>query len=56
MEGPGMVFMVIWNILWSFAIFYGHLVLLYVVIWYIFPRFGILCQEKIWQPCSEYLF
>jgi Asp-tRNA(Asn)/Glu-tRNA(Gln) amidotransferase C subunit len=21
-----------------------------VVMWYIFPRFGILCQ-KIWQPC-----
>jgi hypothetical protein len=31
-------FMAIWNILQSF----GNI----VVIWYIFPRFGILCQEK----------
>jgi hypothetical protein len=22
-----------------------------VVIWYILPRFGILCGRKIWQPC-----
>jgi hypothetical protein len=32
-----------------FDIFYGHLEYL-VVIWNIFPRFGILYQ-KIWQPC-----
>jgi hypothetical protein len=35
--------------LWSFGIFYGHLVYFMaignvVVIWYIFRRFGILCQ------------
>jgi hypothetical protein len=36
-------FWAIWYILWPF----GNL----VAIWYIFPRFGILCQEKIWQPC-----
>jgi hypothetical protein len=38
-------FMFIWNIwyiLWPF----GNV----VVIWYIFPRFGIFCVEKIWQP------
>jgi hypothetical protein len=27
------------------GIFYGHL-----VIWYIFPRFGILCQQKSGDP------
>jgi hypothetical protein len=42
---------------WPFGTFYGHLVYFMafgnlVVIWYIFPRFGILCQ-KIWQPCSK---
>jgi hypothetical protein len=35
-------FTVIWNILWPF----GNV----VVIWYIFPRFGILCQEKSGNP------
>jgi hypothetical protein len=30
-------------------IFYGHLVY-FVVIWYIFPRFGILYQEKSGNP------
>jgi hypothetical protein len=30
--------MAIWYILWPF----GNV----VVIWYMFPRFGILCQEK----------
>jgi hypothetical protein len=24
-----------------------------VVIWYIFPRFGILCQEKSGNPCCQ---
>jgi hypothetical protein len=37
--------MAIGNILWSFGIFYGHLVY-FMAIWYIFPRFGILRQEK----------
>jgi hypothetical protein len=23
-----------------------------MVIWYIFPRFGIFVPRKIWQPCS----
>jgi hypothetical protein len=30
-------------------IFYGHLVY-FVVIWYIFPHFGILDQEKSGNP------
>jgi hypothetical protein len=42
--------MVIWNILRSFDIGilwqFGNA----VVIWYIFPRFGILCQEKSGNP------
>jgi hypothetical protein len=42
-------FMVIWNILQSFGIFYGNV----VVIWYIFPRFGILCQEKSDKVASQ---
>jgi hypothetical protein len=37
-------FMAFGNILWPLEIFYGHLVY-FVVIWYIFPRFGILDQE-----------
>jgi hypothetical protein len=32
-------------ILWSFGNF--------VVIWYIFPRFGTLCQEKSGSPGSH---
>jgi hypothetical protein len=35
----------IWYILWSF----GN----YVVVWYISPRFGILCQEKSGIPAME---
>jgi hypothetical protein len=42
-------FMDTWSIWWSFVIFYGHLVQ-FVVIWYIFPRFGILYQEKSGDP------
>jgi hypothetical protein len=37
--------MTIWSILGQLEIFYGHLVY-FVVIWYLFPRFGILEQEK----------
>jgi hypothetical protein len=33
-------FTVVWHILWPFV----------NVIWYIFPRFGILCQEKCGNP------
>jgi hypothetical protein len=39
-------FTVIWYILWPF----GNV----VVIWYIFPRFGVLCQEKSGSPVSEW--
>jgi hypothetical protein len=35
----------IWSILRPLEIFYGHLVY-FVVLWYIFPRFVILDQEK----------
>jgi hypothetical protein len=38
-------FMAIGNILWSFGIF--------VVIWYIFPRFGILYLEKSGNPALD---
>jgi hypothetical protein len=34
-----------WNILWPF----GNL----VAIWYIFPRFGIVCQEKSGNHFTE---
>jgi hypothetical protein len=33
-------------------LFYGHLVY-FVVIWYIFTRFGFFGARKIWQPCGE---
>jgi hypothetical protein len=41
-----------------FGIYYVYLVYFmviwcFVVILYIFPRFGILCQEKSWQPCTQ---
>jgi hypothetical protein len=42
-------FKTIWFILRPLKIVYGHLVYL-VVIWYIFPRFGILYQEKSGNP------
>jgi hypothetical protein len=35
-------FTVIWYILWPFCNA--------VLIWYIFPRFGLLCQEKSGNP------
>jgi hypothetical protein len=41
--------MAIWSILRPLEIVYGHLVYL-VFIWYIFPRFGILYQEKSGNP------
>jgi hypothetical protein len=51
--------MAIWYILWPFGIFCGHLEY-FMAIWYIyfvailvsFSRFGMLYQEKIWQPWS----
>jgi hypothetical protein len=42
MDDAGIV-TAIWYILWPLGIFYGDLV--------IFPRFGMLVQGKIWQPC-----
>jgi hypothetical protein len=36
----------IWYILWPFGNF--------VVIWHMFPRFGILCQEKSGNPGGLY--
>jgi hypothetical protein len=41
--------MTIWSILQQLEIFYDHLEY-FVVIWYIFPRFGILDQEKSGNP------
>jgi hypothetical protein len=48
MENIG-IFLTIWSTLRALEIFYGHLVY-FVVIWYIFPRFGILDQEKSGNP------
>jgi hypothetical protein len=42
-------FMTIWSILWPLERFYFHVVY-FVVILYIFPRFGILDQEKSGKP------
>jgi hypothetical protein len=44
--------MTIWSILRPLETFYGHLVY-FVVIWYIFPRFGILDQEKSGNPVQD---
>jgi hypothetical protein len=41
--------MAIWNILQTFGICYDHLVH-FVLIWYIFPGFGIMFQEKSGNP------
>jgi hypothetical protein len=45
-------FMPIWNIIRPFGVCYGCLIILQSF-GYIFPRFGIFYQEKIWQPCPE---
>jgi hypothetical protein len=47
--------MAIWNILWRFGIFYGHLVR-FVFIWYTFSRFGIMYQEKSGNPGYDNYF
>jgi hypothetical protein len=44
--------MTIWSILRPLEIFHVHLVY-FVVIWYIFPCFGILYQEKSGNPGSQ---
>jgi hypothetical protein len=41
--------MTIWSFLRPLEIFYDHLVY-FMVIWYIFPRFGISYQEKSGNP------
>jgi hypothetical protein len=46
--------MTIWSILLQLEIFYGHLVR-FVVIWYNFPRFGILDQEKSGNPAPDWI-
>jgi hypothetical protein len=45
---------------WPFGLFYDHLVyfvaildILHMVIWYIFPRFGMLCKEKSGNPGAK---
>jgi hypothetical protein len=43
--------MAIWNILWTFVIFYEHFVLS-VLIWYIFSGFGIMHKEKSGSPAT----
>jgi hypothetical protein len=42
----------IWSIWRLFGTFYGHLVH-YMVIRYIFPRFGMLCQDKSGNPARQ---
>jgi hypothetical protein len=44
-------FMDSWSVLQPLGTLYGHL-LYFVAVRYIFPRFGMLLQEKIWQPWS----
>jgi hypothetical protein len=34
-------------------LFYGHWAIYVVAIWYIFPHFGLLCQEKSGNPVVE---
>jgi hypothetical protein len=46
-------FMTIGNILRTFGIFCGHTVY-FLLIWYIFSRFGMLCQEKCSIPNHEH--
>jgi hypothetical protein len=41
--------MTVWSILRPLEIFYGHLEY-FVAIWYNFPHFGILDQEKSGNP------
>jgi hypothetical protein len=55
-------FMVIWYILWLCGTFYGYLVHFMVIwytfwfIWCIFPRFGMLSQEKSGNPVFSTAF
>jgi hypothetical protein len=47
--------MAIWSVLQPFGIFCGHLEH-FMVIWYIFPRFGMLHQEKSGNPGVQIIF
>jgi hypothetical protein len=49
------VFLDICAILRQFDICYGHMVY-FVAIWYIFPRFGILYQDKSGNPEEKKIF
>jgi hypothetical protein len=52
------------GIVWPFEIYYGNLVGRYILspfgnlvaVWYIFPRFGILCLEKSGNPDVHHFF
>jgi hypothetical protein len=46
--------MPIWNILWTWGIFYDYSVH-FVFIWYIFSGFGIMYQEKSGNPAPKWL-
>jgi hypothetical protein len=52
MEDVGI--MTIWSILRPFGIVCGHLAYV-MVIWYVFPRFGMLYQEKSGNPATTTL-
>jgi hypothetical protein len=51
---------ILYVVIWNMYVYCGHMVCIrislsfgnLVAIWYIFPGFGVLCQEKIWQPCD----
>jgi hypothetical protein len=61
--------MAIWNILWPFRIFYGHLeyfMAIWNIIWYnllpfcivyghllYFSQLGMFGPRKIWHPCGQ---
>jgi hypothetical protein len=45
-------FVVNWNILRPIGIFYGHCGYV-VIIWYIFHRFCVLCQDKSGNPVDD---
>jgi hypothetical protein len=48
-------FMAIWSFLFSFGIFCGNLAH-FMIISYIFSRFGVLCKEKSGDPASQASF
>jgi hypothetical protein len=41
--------------IWYMYLLYDQLVIKWYVIWYIFPRFGTLCQEKCGNPEKLYV-